>query len=116
MADDAWYAEFIKAAVGGKVIGGISETEFGTGSNITRQDLAVMLYRALNASGKEIDIIIDNKAVLSDLDSVSEYAREAVDYLVEIGAINGSDGKFRPNDYIMRAEAAKMIYSVIKIR
>ena len=116
VADDAWYAEFIKAAVGGKVIGGISETEFGTGSNITRQDLAVMLYRALNAIGKEIDIIIDNKAVLSDLDSVSEYAREAVDYLVEIGAINGSDGKFRPNDYITRAEAAKMIYSVIKIR
>ena len=116
VADDAWYAEFIKAAVGSKVVGGISETEFGTGSNITRQDLAVMLYRALNASGKEIDIIIDNKAVLSDLDSVSEYAREAVDYLVEIGAINGSDGKFRPNDYITRAEAAKMIYSVIKIR
>ena len=116
VADDAWYAEFIKAAVNSKIADGISETEFGTGSNITRQDLAVILYRALKASGKEIDIIIDNKAVLNDLDEVSEYAKEAVDYLIEIGAITGSDGKFRPNDYITRAEAAQMIYSVIKIR
>lgn len=114
--ENAWYAEFVKAAVGSKIAEGISETEFGTGSNITRQDLAVMLYRALKTSGKEIDIIIDNKAVLNDLDEVSEYAVEAVDYFIEIGAITGSDGKFRPKDYITRAEAAQMIYSVIKIR
>ncbi len=114
--ENAWYAEFVKVAVGSKIAEGISETEFGTGSNITRQDLAVMLYRALKTSGKTIDIIIDNKAVLNDLDEVSEYAVEAVDYFIEIGAITGSDGKFRPKDYITRAEAAQMIYSVIKIR
>lgn len=116
VGDDTWYTEYIKAAVSNKIIQGVSETEFGTGRNITRQDLAVILYRALKTSGKEIDIIIENTAVLNDLDEVSDYAAEAVDYLIKIGAINGSDGKFRPNDYITRAEAAQMIYSVIKIR
>ncbi|MDY3927966.1 MAG: S-layer homology domain-containing protein [Clostridia bacterium] len=114
--EDAWYAEFIKGALASKIAEGISETEFGTGTNITRQDLAVMLYRALKADGRKIDIIIDNKAELNDLDEVSEYAATAVNYLIEIGAITGSDGKFRPHDYITRAEAAQMIYSVIKIR
>lgn len=111
-----WYEKPVGIAVKKGIIKGISEDTFGIGENITRQDLAVIIYRAVKESAMNINIIIDNKAELSDLDDVSDYASEAVSYLIDIGAIRGTDGKFLPKNYITRAEAAQMIYSVIKIR
>ena len=114
--EDAWYTEFVKTAFKNEIIKGISENSFGTGENITREDMAVMIYRAVNVAGTELDIIVENKAELSDLDTVSEYAKEAVQFMIEKGAINGSGGMFRPKDYATRAETAQMLYNIIKIR
>ncbi|MBP3360928.1 MAG: S-layer homology domain-containing protein [Clostridia bacterium] len=111
-----WYAEPISTALYVGIINGISDTEFGVGMNITREDMAVIIYRAVNASGMKLDIEIDEKAELADLDTVSDYAAEAVNFLIEKGAINGSEGKFNPKSNATRAEAAQMIYQVIKIR
>ena len=78
--------------------------------------MAVIIFRAINKAGLELDIEIDQTAELSDMDEVSEYAKEAVEFLVSKGAIKGSNGKFNPKAYATRAEAAQMIYNVIKIR
>lgn len=114
--DDAWYNEFVKIAFKNEIINGISEDRFGTGEYITREDMAVMIFRAINAVGLELDIIIENKAELNDLDTVSEYARDAVDFMIEKGAVNGSNGMFNPKSYATRAETAQMLYNIIKIR
>ena len=78
--------------------------------------VALAIFRAINKAGLELDIEIDQTAELSDMDEVSEYAKEAVEFLVSKGAIKGSNGKFNPKAYATRAEAAQMIYNVIKIR
>lgn len=114
--DDAWYSEFVKIAFNSGVINGISENEFGVGKNITREDMAVMIYRAVQATGMDVDIIIENPAELSDLDQVSDYALEAVEFMIEKGAINGIDGKFMPSANATRAQTAQMLYQIIKIR
>lgn len=44
----AWYEVYINSAVHYGIINGISETEFGVGQPISRQDMAVMSMRALD--------------------------------------------------------------------
>ena len=113
---DSWYAEFLNVAFNTGVVNGISETEFGVGRYITREDMAVMIYRAVKASGMNVEIIIENPAELSDLDTVSEYAKEAVEFMIKKGAINGINGEFKPKAYATRAQTAQMLYQIVKIR
>ena len=114
--EDAWYSEFVKIAFKNEIVKGVSESQFGVGENITREDMAVMIERAVKAMGKDTDIIVENKVELNDLDTVSDYAKEAVDFMIEKGAVKGSDGLFRPKAYATRAETAQMLYNIIKIR
>ena len=111
-----WFREYIERGFASGIINGVSDKKFGVGENITREDMAVIIFRAINKAGLELDIEIDQTAELSDMDEVSEYAKEAVEFLVSKGAIKGSNGKFKPKAYATRAEAAQMIYNVIKIR
>ena len=66
--------------------------------------------------------VIDYKAIavssgsvqFADEDEISEYAREAVSRLGGAGIVNGlPNGSFNPFGSLTRAEAAKVIYSMI---
>lgn len=114
--ESAWYADYIKTAVANEIVKGISETEFGVGKNITREDMAVMILRAVEKTGIDTEIIVENPAELSDLETVSEYAREAIEFLIQKGAINGINGEIKPKNFATRAQAAKILYQIIKIR
>lgn len=86
---------------------------FGVGKNITRQDMCVMIYRAATASGMEIKA--SDYAEFADDASISDYAKEAVYSLRECGAVNGiTETEFAPNENATRAQAAKIIYYLIK--
>ncbi len=113
---DSWYAEFLNVAFANGIINGINENEFGVGKPITREDIAVMICRAVKATGMNTDIIVENPAELSDLAEVSDYAKEAVEFMIEKGAVKGADGKFSPKAYATRAQTAQMLYQIIKIR
>lgn len=114
--NEAWYAEFLNIAYNTGVITGISDTEFGVGRYVTREDIAVMIYRAVGASDMDFDIIVENPAELTDLEDVSSYAKEAVEFMISKGAVNGIDGEFKPKAYATRAQTAQMLYQIIKIR
>lgn len=116
--EGSWYEEYINAAFAAGLISGIDSTHFGVGKFITREDMATMIYRAVKSSKFDTEIILDGyeRPELSDLDEVSDYAKDAVEFLIEKGAINGSNGKFNPKGYATRAEAVKVIYQIIKIR
>lgn len=106
-----WYADYIARAKASGVVTGVSDTAFGVGTNVTRQDIAVMIYRAAKNVGTGF---VKTKTDFNDYDTVADYAREAVSMLAGEGIINGyDDGSFRPTDYVTRAEAAKMVYSAI---
>jgi len=104
-----WYSPYISDAASAGVLNGISDTMFGVGQSITRQDLAVMIYRALGTQQES------NVVGFSDVGEISSYAKEAVNYLNGLGIISGyEDGSFRPNNFITRAEAAQLFYGVLK--
>lgn len=104
-----WYYEYISAGVNAGLINGVSDTEFGLGKVVTRQDAAVILYRAAQAMGIELDG--GSVKSFSDKDAVADYAEEAVAAMSAAGIIEGNeDGEFMPLNGCTRAQAAVIIY------
>lgn len=109
----AWYKPYVLTAKNLGIVNGISDTQFGIGMNITRQDMAVMISRALEKLGVDVSSVeVDGFA---DGEKISDYAKEAVDFMRSIGLIEGYNNEYRPLDNLTRAEAAKVINSLIKI-
>lgn len=109
----SWYVPYISSAYEEGMVKGISETEFGIGQRITREDMAVMVYRYLTAEGA--DFSGASIMPFADKATVSEYARDAVAALSYASIVNGmSDGTFMPKETCNRAQAAQIIYNALK--
>jgi len=109
----SYYEKYVATAKKLGIVNGISAEMFGTGANISRQDLAVMVVNAAKHKGMSLEG--DKNIAFSDNESISAYAKEAVESLVKTGAINGfSDGTFKPKDSCTRAQAAKIIFEILK--
>lgn len=110
--ENKWYAPYIETALANGIISGVSETEFCPEKYITRQDMAVVLYNTAYAIDFDLDLI--DKAGISDEDTISDYAKDAVFALKNIAVINGyEDGSFRPSNNANRAETVQMIYNFL---
>ncbi|MBE5039155.1 S-layer homology domain-containing protein [Ructibacterium gallinarum] len=111
---DEWYKTYIETAYKNGIIKGLTETRFGVGEAVTREDACVMLVRAAEAYYKTFhkeQTLVD----IQDFDTVSDYARVSVDTLARAQIISGfEDGTFRPQQNITRAEIAKVIYGCLK--
>lgn len=106
--DGAWYCKYIELGVGNGIIYGISDSEFGVGMPITRQDLAVIAYRAMKLDDEE-----NTDGTFGDMNSVSDYAKKAVVRLAEMNILAGDEnGNFRPEDNATRAEAARILFLI----
>lgn len=113
VTSDAWFYTYVKAAFQKGIVNGMSDTSFGVGQNITRQDLATIVNNTLVYLGTKMS---NGEITFDDKDSVSDYAQNAVSKLVATGILNGyEDNTFRPNGYATRAEAAKILYEVSKL-
>ncbi len=111
--NDLWARKYVSALYEAGIINGISETEFGINNELTRQDLAVILYRALVRAGYEFN---EQKTDFTDFDIISEYAREAVAYMAGSGIINGmGDNRFAPFEKATRAQMCKLVYESLKL-
>lgn len=101
-----WYYGFIASAVKNGLISGIGEKTFGIGTQIKREDMAVIIARLMGSDG--------NAAVQSgtfaDENEISDYAKAAVAFAAEKGIIKGDDGRFNPKAPLTRAEAAVVLY------
>ena len=105
-----WFAPYVASAFDAGVVNGISQTEFGASLNITRQDMAVMIFKASKLAAGEL------KTDFADFDEISDYAKEAVKAMNSLGIINGrGNGAFCPKENATRAEAAQMIYKALKV-
>lgn len=112
-ADDWFYAP-VAAAVRASVISGISKDKFGTGQNITREDSAVIICRALDYQNVKADI--KNTAEISDAQDISPYALESVERLLKINLLSGYEDKtFKPKNSLTRAECAVVIRKLLSV-
>lgn len=108
-----WAYEYIKKAVSAGVVNGISDTEFGINTAISRQDMAVMAYRAAKKVGK-LNNIEPDKNNFSDESDIADYAKDAIAYMKSAGIINGvGENMFNPLGTATRAETAVVISKII---
>lgn len=110
VSPDMWYSPYIDKLSSAGLIKGITNTEFGTGVNIKRQDIAVLIFRM----GEELGYLSQEaaKSPFNDQNDISAYAVNAVNVLKNNGIVNGDEnGFFNPHSTATRAEAAQMIYN-----
>lgn len=107
-----WAYPYISSAVASGVVNGISADEFGYGLPVTRQDVAVLIYRVAKIANTDFAKL--NPVEFNDMERISDYAKESVIAMVEAGIINGyDDGCFKPDNPASRAEAAIMLYRAL---
>ncbi|MDO4743746.1 MAG: S-layer homology domain-containing protein, partial [bacterium] len=111
VSDDDWFKSYVLMAKGLGIVNGISESSFGIGSNITRQDMAVMISRIIENLG--IQISGAEAEDFADVDKVSDYAKQSVAFMKSIGLIEGYNNEFRPLDNLTRAESSKVISQLL---
>ena len=112
VADGSWYEAYVNTAYELNITSGVSGETFGVGAQITRQDFVTMIYRAMK---DKIDVNSGEDIVFADDEEIADYAKEAVYALAKFGAVNGfEDGTFRPDGVCTRAQAAKVIYEMIR--
>ncbi len=112
--DDHWAYKEIMIANKLEIVNGLSETRFGIGMNITRQDMMVICSKAAKAAGVDLSSVKEF-ADFKDFGSVSDYAKDAVKELVSAGYVSGfEDNTVKPQDTTTRAQAAYLIYRLME--
>ena len=111
VSEGAWYYENVMAAVEAGIVSGMGDGTFKPMGNITRRDFATMVTKLL-LNGQEPPKA--ETTPFSDVSS-SDYALNAIAYCAENGIISGSNGEFRPGDYITRQEAASIMKNALKL-
>lgn len=107
VAEDAWYYRYVASALSCGAVQGLDDSVFGSGANITRQDIAVIIYRVLLKRGQSLG---SGAAGFDDYSDIAGYAADAVASLAGAGVITGMDNNvFAPRENATRAQAAAMI-------
>jgi len=110
VAGEAWYTEAIRWATSQGIVGGYGNGTFGPNDPITREQLAVMLWRYSGspaATNKELHF--------NDTDEISGFALEALRWAVENGILNGyGGGRLGPQGQATRAQVAQMLKNFIE--
>jgi hypothetical protein len=107
-----WYAAEVEAAAKAGIVGGIGDNKFAPEAEITREQIAAMIYKALeHKQGKTA--LIPNM-MFTDGSAVSDYAKNAVAVVAHKGIVKGSDNKFMPKQNATREQVAVMIYRLLE--
>ena len=105
---DKYYAKAVAWASVNGIVNGITDELFVPDANITREQMAVMLYRYKKAEKSE------NKLNYTDENSISEYAIDAINWANASGIMTGNeDGSFAPLRNSTRAEAAAVFVRLL---
>ncbi len=104
-----WYSEAITWANQNRIVTGyIHNGMFGISDDITREQLAAMLYRY--AAYKGLDVTKqENPFWYPDAYSTSGFAFDAVSWILGEGIITGDSGMINPQGIVNRAVAATML-------
>ena len=104
-----WAKDFIATATANSIVLGYDENTFGPDDLITREQMAVMITRALKISSQ------DSNIAFADKENISAWAKDSVAAAVEKGIIEGyPDNTFKPLGKATRAEAVTVIVKALQ--
>lgn len=108
---DSWYGKAVLWAVQAGIVSGISETMFAPDAQVTREQIAVMLYHYAELNNADMNVLEDIDG-FTDAGRVSAWAVAAVQWATEKNLLRGREnGILDPLGNATRAEVAQMMYS-----
>lgn len=101
----AWYEAAAAWANSVNIVNGVTDTEFAPNMEITREQMAAIIYRWTEYKGYDTDV--KTELGYDDNSDISDYAKKAVAWVTENNIMNGCDNNlFMPGSYTTRAQAA----------
>ncbi|MBQ2967893.1 MAG: S-layer homology domain-containing protein [Clostridia bacterium] len=111
---DAWYATYVATAKANGLLNGLpTEDGFKPDQPITREEMALITCNAIRAIGKNdqwVETMPEKWDTFTDTETVSEWAKESLQYMVQAGLIQGvSDTLIAPQETATRAQATVIL-------
>ena len=113
----AWHAADVAVAAEYGFVQGMEDGTFHPGDRITREQMAVMIARALAFASGGTPPKADGQALAAfpDRAAISDWAQEAVAQAAGAAILQGTaDGRFLPSAEASRAEAATMLKRLLQ--
>lgn len=102
----SYYENAVSWAHENKIVNGVSETEFAPDVEISREQLAAIMYRYAQYTGDNAELSGEATG-FEDAAEISDWAKTAVDWAQSVGLINGvSKFEFAPKNAATRAQTA----------
>jgi len=111
----AWYKDAVAWAYENGVVNGTSDTKFSPNGNITREQMAAILYRYAQYRGDHMDRFAE-LGRYPDGAKVSKYARDAFAWANAAGLITGTTDEFGLTVLAPRASATRAQVATILAR
>ncbi|WP_127579861.1 S-layer homology domain-containing protein [Paenibacillus koleovorans] len=109
-----WYFGAVSAAAETGIVSGYEDGTFQPNRTITRQEMAVMIYRAMQYAGTLNVPATGNGIAFSDADTIQSWAQDAVANLTALQIVNGvGEERFAPNDTATRAQSTVILYRML---
>ena len=104
-----WYSNAVSWAAEKGIVNGISETEFSPAGDLTREQLATVLYRYAESMGYDVSASADLSG-FPDAGDIQDYATEALSWAVAEGLLQGfEDDTLQPQATATRAQIATIL-------
>jgi uncharacterized repeat protein (TIGR02543 family) len=109
VASGAYYAQAVAWAAENGIVLGYGNGNYGPDDSITREQMAVILYRYAKYKGYDVSVGEETNILsFEDFSEVSEYAIPALQWACGAELIQGSGNKLMPRDGAVRAQAAEI--------
>lgn len=93
------------------IVSGLSATEFAPDKKITRQEIAIMLLKELEAL--EVDTTVYERATFDDMDQVAPWAINGIHFCAQEGIMNGmGNNKVAPLSNTTKEQAMVLIHAI----
>jgi len=107
-----WYTDAVRWAASEGIVNGYSDKIFAPTDSLTREQLALIIFRYADKIGKDTDFSDTSAEGIADVSDISDWAENAVKWAFANGILNESDGKLTPKANATREQVAKAIYGL----
>lgn len=114
--DGMWYSSAIVWAAENKIVNGMGDGTYKPTGDLTREQIAVLLYNYANLLGLDTSARAD-LSTISDGNAVSSWAMDAMAWAVHVGLFQGdANGMLTPRDSATRAAVAVLLQRFEQLR
>ena len=111
VAEDKYYADAVAWAAENDIVNGYSDTVFAPEKAMSREEMAVVLYRYAQYKGWDVSAQGDLSRY-TDSESVSAWSAEAMTWAVGAKVMDGMDGRLAPQGDALRSQTATVLMRV----